>query len=346
MRFSRLLAVIAALFVVGGCRPSRRAPTPTLAILTWADYLGPTTVRTFTSRTGVRVTVDYIDSNEALIRRVESQPGQYDLIFPSAYAVRQMSERGLLRAIDRRRLGNISNLSPRFRVIADDPAGSLAVPYTVSFAGIAVNRARVQRPVSGYGIFFEAGMDGSALLLDDMRATLGMALKFRGFSANSLRADEILQAQSSLRSARSNVRVFASSDLQQTLASGEIGVALAWSGEILQAARLNPNLRLVEPQEGALIYIDCMAIPRSARHPADALRFIDHLLDGRVAAEISNEILYELPNTAAAPLLNPEARRLHDMISGLMRNPRAEQVAFVGDAGRLYAQAWSALRAQ
>ena len=44
------------------------------------------------------------------------------------------------------------------------------------------------------------------------------------------------------------------------------------------------------PKEGAMIWIDMMAIPADAPHPGNALKFIDYILRPEVAAAISNAV--------------------------------------------------------
>ena len=43
------------------------------------------------------------------------------------------------------------------------------------------------------------------------------------------------------------------------------------------------------PKEGAMIWIDMMAIPADAPHPGNALKFIDYILRPEVAAKISGD---------------------------------------------------------
>jgi putrescine transport system substrate-binding protein len=53
-----------------------------------------------------------------------------------------------------------------------------------------------------------------------------------------------------------------------------------------------------------MIWIDMMAIPADAPHPANALQFIDYILRPEVAAKISDTVAYANPNTAATKLVD------------------------------------------
>ena len=58
--------------------------------------------------------------------------------------------------------------------------------------------------------------------------------------------------------------------------------------------------------EGAVRWVDLMAIPKDAPHAANAHALIDYLLKPEVSAGITNYVAYASPNTAATALVDPE----------------------------------------
>ncbi|MCK5530754.1 MAG: extracellular solute-binding protein, partial [Halopseudomonas aestusnigri] len=110
------------------------------------------------------------------------------------------------------------------------------------------------------------------------------------------------------------VRYFNSSRFLNDIANGEICVAVAWSGSILQAnsraqeANNGVHLEYRIPKEGAQVWFDLMAIPKDAPNPAAAHAFINYLLKPEVVAEISNLVGYANPNAAATELVNESLR--------------------------------------
>jgi spermidine/putrescine transport system substrate-binding protein len=69
----------------------------------------------------------------------------------------------------------------------------------------------------------------------------------------------------------------------------------------------------VVPKEGSVLNSDCLCIPKGARRPDNAHRFINFMLDGKNGAEISNTIMYPTPNAAALALM-PESYRNNTVI--------------------------------
>jgi putrescine transport system substrate-binding protein len=106
------------------------------------------------------------------------------------------------------------------------------------------------------------------------------------------------------------VRKFHSSEYINALAGGNICLAFGYSGDIFQArdraakARDKQDIAYAIPREGSLLWIDVAAIPRDAPNPDAAHRFIDFMLDPRVAAASSAVTGYANGNKAALPLLD------------------------------------------
>ena len=62
------------------------------------------------------------------------------------------------------------------------------------------------------------------------------------------------------------------------------------------------------PKEGALLWVDVMAIPKDAPRPDNAHAFIDFLLRPDIIADVSNFISYANANQAATPLVDETVR--------------------------------------
>ncbi|PIR15146.1 MAG: hypothetical protein COV48_15995 [Elusimicrobia bacterium CG11_big_fil_rev_8_21_14_0_20_64_6] len=104
------------------------------------------------------------------------------------------------------------------------------------------------------------------------------------------------------------VKQYSSSSYLNSLVSGEIDLAMTWSGDLFQTARENPDLDYVIPKEGTYMWVDCLAVMRGSRHRADTLRLIDYLLEPSIAADIANTVRYATANLAAAPHVDKALR--------------------------------------
>ena len=90
---------------------------PTLNVYTWVDYLDPEIVSDFEKEFHVKVHVDFYDLEDAMYSLVQSEPGRYDLVFPSESSMDEMIKSKLLLKFDEPDIPNLRNLHARFRTI-------------------------------------------------------------------------------------------------------------------------------------------------------------------------------------------------------------------------------------
>src|SRR4029453_13184705 len=109
----------------------------------------------------------------------------YDLVVPSDYMVRILSQLKLLRPIDKRRLKNVGNLDPRFLNQEFDPGNTYSLPYVWGTTGYGYARERASGLLHSWAPLFDARNAGQILMLDDMRECFAAALKYLGHSLNS-----------------------------------------------------------------------------------------------------------------------------------------------------------------
>jgi putrescine transport system substrate-binding protein len=299
-----------------------------LNIYNWSDYIAPDTVKNFEALTGIRVNYDVYDSNEVLEAKLEAGHSGYDLVVPTAspYLAREAAA-GALTPIDKAKLPNYRNLDPRILAAAAnaDPGNRFGVPYMWGTTGIGYNIAKVKAalganaPVDSLKLLFDpanakrlaaCGIE----VLDSAQELFPAALLYAGRDPLSRDAADLAAASRVLSAIRPDIRKFHSSEYINDLANGDICVAFGYSGDVIQArnraeqAKNGVTIAYAIPKEGAMIWIDMMAIPAGAPHPANALAFINYILRPEVAAAISNTVAYANPNRAATGLVKASIR--------------------------------------
>ena len=71
---------------------------------------------------------------------------------------------------------------------------------------------------------------------------------------------------------------------------------------MFQAQDQNQDVSYTIPKEGSLRFVDVMAVPKGAPHPANAARFMNYALHPKVQARISKYVSYGTPVSLAKPL--------------------------------------------
>ena len=79
-------------------------------VFTWTYYIPDEVVAAFEDASGIRVNYTPFSDNESMLSRVQSTPGQFDLIACSDYIIDIMRGSDLLAPLDRDALTNWSNI--------------------------------------------------------------------------------------------------------------------------------------------------------------------------------------------------------------------------------------------
>ena len=162
--------------------------------------------------------------------------------------------------------------------------------------------------------------DCGVSILDAPSEVLGTVLLYLGKNANSEKPEDLAAAEAVLMSIRPFIKTINSSTYVERLASGDIRLALGWSGDVLQSrdraeeAGKPYRIEYRVPREGAVMFFDSMAIPADAEHVENAHLFINYLLRAGVAAENSLFIGFPNGNLAAQPRFPVEQMADRDFI--------------------------------
>lgn len=317
----------------------------TLHLYTWADYIKPEVVQRFETEQNCQVVIDTFDSNEAMYAKLKAGASGYDVIVPSSYMVSLMHRQGMLQKIDRTLIPNLVHLDPDFLAITIDKTMDHSVPYMITNTGIAYLKSRVNDFVPSWSMFDRADLKGRMTMFNDMRETIGAALKFLGYSLNSTDEKQLEEAKAIVLRWKKNLAKFENEQYKTGLASAEFLLVHSYSGDILQVQKENSDIAFAIPDEGTAISCDDLVIPRNARQPALAHAFINFLSTPAVAAENTDFTGYLAPNKEAYPLLSPEIRGNPAVFINPRARAKSEVLDDLGTVNALYVKIWDQIKA-
>lgn len=329
-------------FAVGGSQ--QRAERPQLTVYIWADYFSDEMEREFERRYDVDVVMEYFDSNEALLAKLQTGVSSYDVVVPSDYMVGILAREGLLEELDVRRLENFGNLMPRFVGLPFDPENRYSVPYCWGTSGIGYRRDDVGREIVSWHDLWDPKLAGRVGMLNDTRETFAAALKAMGLSLNATDPAEIEAAARMLVRQKSLVRTYDSDTFADSLLAGELWATQAYNGQVAKAAREDPSIGYAIPVEGCTLFVDNVCIPKGAANKDLAMLFIDFVLEGRVAASITEVTDYATANQAAAEFLPRELREDPIIFPPAELLDRCELIRDVGPVIELYDRLWTEIK--
>jgi spermidine/putrescine transport system substrate-binding protein len=308
-----------------------------LALYNWAEYVAKSTIPSFEEKTGIQVTQDFYSSNEELLAKLQAGGSGYDVIVPSDYMVSIMIKSDILQPLDKAKIPNLKNIGENFRDPPYDPDNEYSAPYQYGTTGILYNKKELGETISTWDPMWDPEFEGAIGMLDDPRETPGAALYKLGYSVNATDDEQLAEAEAELKEQKPLLRgYFDSTQNQASVQNGDLLLGHVFSGDGFLALAENPDLDYVIPEPGATLWTDTMAIPASAQHPDNAHKFINHILDPKVGAALSNYTYYNTPNEAALPMIDDALKKL----SGYVLTPevfeRLQVIEDVGEATRKY----------
>jgi len=287
-----------------------------LRVLAWPGYADPDIVKTFEQRTGAKVEVSYIDTDEALWNRISrNQAGDFDVFAVNTAELQRYIQKALVVPINVRTVTNTQRQLPRFQAVQKIPGivhgGKVfAIPYTYSEMGLIYDRQQVKTPPTSLMALWDPRYQGKVLLYNGGSHGFSLAAQALGSRTPfSLKASEWEDAVQQLIALRRNALTFYTQldDSVQWFQNRKAALLFANYGsqqfKQLQAAGLDVGYAI--PKEGALAWLDCWVITRGAKDTALAEAWINYTLEdepGKVLLDRQG-----LANTTTpSPYLRPE----------------------------------------
>ena len=273
-----------------------------LYVYNWGDYIDAKMLKKFEEETGIHVVLDEYVTNESMYPRIAEGAEDYDVLCPSDYMVSKLIRHGLLQPLDFEQLPHARQyIGEDFfqQVKTFDREGKYTVPYCWGTVGIIYNTRLVDDPVDSWQILWNEKYRDNILMQDSARDSLMIPLKLMGKSMNTLDESELMAARDMLIEQKPLVQAYGVDDIRDKMISGEAALGVTFSGEAINMIDANEDLAfLLAPKEGTNVWIDGWVIPKSARHPKNAHKFIDFMCRPDVAAANFLHLGYSTPNTA------------------------------------------------
>jgi spermidine/putrescine transport system substrate-binding protein len=323
------------------------ATTDKLFIYTWSGYTDDELAKRFTAETGIEVVIEIFDSNETMLAKLQAGAGGiYSLIYPSDYIVQEMVELDLLAPLDHSRILRLDDLFPNYQDPAYDPGNQYSVPISWGTTGLAYNRTLLQEAPEDWSYLWEKADDLSrrVTLLNDVRETLGAALKYQGHSYNSREPKEVEQAYEALVRLKPDLAAFTSSAWRDQLLAGDLLMAMAYSVDASEVIEENPDLIYMVPKSGSSLWTDTLVIPKNAPNPDAAYAWINLMFEPEVAAGVMQRLFFATPSKTAYDLLPDEFRNDATLFPPEEILAKCEGIAPVGEAmSEVYDRFWTQL---
>lgn len=268
-------------------QPLHRTEKSHLDVFVWGDLLLPQSIKKFERETGISVTVHYYTSNEELLVKLKQQKGRYDIIFPSDYAVKILSNEGYLMPIDPTRLDFITSLDPFLLNCEFDPHNRFSYPYLWETYGIVVDQNHLGKslPKSWAPLFDENVTHYKIAMTPDPIEATALASFYLYGNLRPLSHNEIQKVLSLLKQQRKWVEAYADYRAKYLITTENCPVALLKSAFLPNIAPLNANVHFFYPEGPIFTTIENMAITSTCKNTDAAYTFMNYFFKPNIMAE-------------------------------------------------------------
>jgi putative spermidine/putrescine transport system substrate-binding protein len=305
MDFARYLIFAVSLLVAS------LAQAGPLRVLAWPGYADPDVVAAFEAKTGIKVDVTFIDTDDSLWTTASANDGQnFDVLAVNTGELQRYIDARLVRELNAADLPNIQTQLKRFREVAGifRDGKRYAVPFTYSEMGLIYDKKLVREVPSSMSALWNPDYRGRIALYEGSNhnfsltaLTMNMANPFRLSSA------QFRSVVNRLVELRANRPLFYSSPEQAVSLFRDHDIALMFGNYGSQQVQLLKNagfdVGYVIPREGAIAWLDCWAALKGAADMSQANAWINYMTSPEVGRLLSQR--QGLPNTQQArPGLN------------------------------------------
>jgi spermidine/putrescine-binding protein len=299
---------------------SRGAATATqVSWVGWQGYDEPLKAGTFLADRGIELATTYINSNEEILTKLQAGGrGQVDLVTIYYGHVPLMVAAGLAEPIDEARVPGLGQVFPEFLnvdVLRRD--GQLyAVPFTWGTLSMVYDPAATPAPTSWRDCLKDE-VKGKVAMVDDMTGLIATWAPIAVGTATPTRIDMAqLRATIDLliEIKTKHARTFSPSygEAVDLFARGEVVTsAIGWDAMLGFAAAKGKKLAYAVPNEGAMVFMDTLAIPTDAPNRDLAYELIGRAISPEGQQVLADSLTQAVITRDAVPLVSAENQAIY-----------------------------------
>jgi spermidine/putrescine transport system substrate-binding protein len=201
---------------------------------------------------------------------------------------------------------------PNLQSINYDPKRNFSLPWQSGATGIGYNRSKTGRKLTSVKDLFDPAFKGRVSFLSEPYDSAGLVLLGDGIDPTHATIDQLDKAIDKIEKAQKSgqIRRFTGNDYSTDLTKGNLWVAMAYSGDLVQLQADNPHLEFAYPKEGSMLFTDNMMLPAKSQHPYAAETMMNYVYDPQVAAKIAAYVNYISPVQGVKEILLKDQPKL------------------------------------
>ena len=271
------------------------------------------TLEDFTAKYGTVVNYqEVINDNDEFFGTIQPalQGGQdtgWDLIVHTDWMAARLIRLDWVEQVDLNNTPNlVANLLEVYKGVSFDPTDDHHAPWQSGMTGLGYDNA-VTGELTNLDVLWttDPRWSGKVTFLTEMRDTVGLTMLRQGKDPAQADVADADAVMADIKKAVDDgiVRGFTGNEYAEDMVSGNVVLAMAWSGDIIVKQAEKDTLAWQLPDKGGMLWTDNMLIPKGAAHKYTAELMIDFVYDPAIAAQIAAWVNYVTPVKGAKEAL-------------------------------------------
>lgn len=295
-----------------------------VAISNWTSYMAPALKKSFPVDTGIALTYDEdINSNNEYFAKIrpnlskKQSIGRDGFVLTDWMANRMINQVKWVEPFDESKFPNKKNLRAALKSPGFDPTRKYSAPWASGVTGIAYNIGITKKEIRTIDEFL--AVQGTTTILDEMRDSVGLFMRSLNIETAHPTYTAAQPAFDKLAAAFSDNKIDGTNgnEYVNDLGNGNLAAAFAWSGDVAQITKSNPDVRFAVPDSGGMLWSDNFMIPYTSDKADLASEFINYFYDPKNAALLMATIQYISPVAD----VSTELTKLGGEAAALVDNP-------------------------
>lgn len=326
----------------GGSGGGGGGASKSVAISNWTSYMDPGLKKSFPKDTGIDLTYDEdINSNNEYFAKIRPNLSKDQSIDKDGFVLTDWMANRLINQVkwvqpfDEAKFPNKSLLRAALKSPGFDPTRKFSAPWASGVTGIAYNIGITKKEIKTIDEFL--AVEGTTTILDEMRDSVGLFMRSLGLETDDPNYAEAGPAFDKLEAAFNDNKIDGTNGNEYVgdLGNGNLAAAFAWSGDVAQITKSNPDVRFAVPDSGGMLWSDNFMIPYTSDKPDLASEFINYFYEPKNAAILTNFIQYISPVDGVAAELTAMGGDAAALVDNPLVNPTDEFLATLAIFGPL-----------
>lgn len=257
-------------------------PERSLSIYMWSDKIDESILQKFEKETGIKIYVNYYESNEELITKFEiAKDLNCDIILPSEYIIEPLAQQGFLKKIDKSRCNFVDRIYPEFMNLSFDQNNQYSLPIYWDVLGLGYTHSyfKDSLPSNSWGLIFNKDLVPckQISMVDDSREAIFLTLKYLKWNRTQLNSQQLDIIENLFLEQKSWVGAY--TDFQQGyfLTSKTYPLVVGQRERIVREMLTDDDLGFTIPEEGSLLILSNVVICASSQKDDLIYQFLNYI---------------------------------------------------------------------